>query len=194
MSATNRGAERQKDDFYATPSWCVRALLRTVDLPGGAWFEPAVGDGAIVRAVNEFRRDVKWAIADIADRLPNPENVPFGYEPGFCIFGSPYTADGFGWDHSEDVVITNPPYSQALEFVQGALKDGRVVVMLLRLNWLASKARNRFLLDNPPSVYVLPRRPSFTYNGKTDATDYAWFVWGLDATPTVRVIDSEVCK
>ena len=81
MSATNRGAERQKDDFYATPSWCVRALLRTVDLPGGAWFEPAVGTGAIVRAVNQLRQDVSWTIADIADRLPNPENVTFGYEP-----------------------------------------------------------------------------------------------------------------
>lgn len=42
MSATNRGAVRNKDDFYATPAWCVRALLATVQLPGGNWLEPAV--------------------------------------------------------------------------------------------------------------------------------------------------------
>jgi len=170
----------------------VRALLRTVHLPGGNWLEPAVGDGAIVRAVNEVRGDVKWTIADIADRLPNPKNVPFGYQPGFCIFGSPYTADGFGWKRREDVVITNPPFNQALDFVKGAMKDGKIVVMLLRLNWLASQKRNRFLREHTPSVYVLPRRPSFT-GGGTDATDYAWFVWGMDTTPKVVVIDKEVC-
>ena len=29
---------------------------------------------------------------------------------------------------------------------------------------------------------------------KTDATDYAWFVWGMDTTPKVVVINKEVCK
>ncbi len=190
MSATNRGAIRHADDAYYTPAWCVRALLATVQLPGGNWLEPAVGDGAIVRAVNEVRQDIFWTVNDI-DLLRVGDLSAFGWGH------SPYTAAGFEFaaeDEMQDVVITNPPFNQALEFVQGAMKDGRVVVMLLRLNWLASQKRNRFLLDNPPSVYVLPRRPSFTNDGKTDATDYAWFIWGMDATPTVRVIDSEVCR
>jgi len=190
MSATNRGAERHKDDAYYTPAWCVRALLATVQLPGGAWFEPAVGDGAIVRAVNEVRRDVFWTVNDI-DLSHAGDLSAFGWGH------APYTAAGFEFaaeDEMQDVVITNPPFNQALEFVQGAMKDGKIVVMLLRLNWLALQKRNRFLLDNPPSVYVLPRRPSFTADGKTDATDYAWFVWGLDEPPMCRVIDSEVCK
>jgi hypothetical protein len=46
MSATNRGAVRRADDYYATPAWCVRALLASVQLPGGRWLEPAAGDGA----------------------------------------------------------------------------------------------------------------------------------------------------
>jgi hypothetical protein len=195
MSSTNRNSNtRRADDAYYTPAWCVRALLRTVKLPGGWWFEPAVGTGAIVRAVNDMRQDVQWTIADIVDRLPNPENVPFGYEPGACVFGTTYTANGFGWDRGEDVVITNPPYSRALDFVKGAMKDGKIVVMLLRLNWLASKARNRFLLDNPPSVYVLPKRPCFTGDGKTDSCEYAWFVWGLHDRPECRVISMEDCE
>ena len=195
MSATNRGAIRHKDDFYETPAWCVRALLATVNLPGGAWFEPAVGDGAIVRAVNSERSDVMWTTNDRISR---------GFDAGVAGWQSTceYTADGMfcpikigaARNSTFRVVITNPPFNQALEFVQGAMKDGEIVVMLLRLNWLASAKRNRFLLDNPPSVYVLPRRPSFTADGKTDATDYAWFVWGMDDVPTCRVIDSEVCK
>jgi hypothetical protein len=90
------------------------------------------------------------------------------------------------------VVVTNPPFSQSLEFVEACLRRAPIVVMLLRLNWLASQKRNPFLREHTPSVYILPRRPSFTGTG-TDATDYAWFVWGMGA-PTVNVIDLEVCR
>jgi hypothetical protein len=76
------------------------------------------------------------------------------------------------------VVITNPPYNQALEFVETSMRWGRIVVMLLRLNWIASAKRHAFVRDHPPDVYVLPNRPSFTGKG-TDATEYAWFVWGM---------------
>lgn len=40
---------------------------------------------------------------------------------------------------------------------------------------------------NPPSLFVTPKRPSFT-NGGTDSADYAWFVWGLGAS-AVRILD-----
>jgi hypothetical protein len=76
-----------------------------------------------------------------------------------------------------DVVITNPPYNQALEFVRASLRWGKVVVMLLRLNWIASQKRHAFVREHPPDVYVLPNRPSFTGKG-TDSIEYAWFVWG----------------
>ena len=46
---------RRDRDYYPTPSWCVRALLETVDLPTGTWLEPTAGDGAIIRAVDEYR-------------------------------------------------------------------------------------------------------------------------------------------
>lgn len=185
MSSTSRGSDRQEDDFYATPEWCVYALLHTINLPGGEWLEPAVGDGAIVGAVNKQRTDVKWAVNDIMFR-------GFDEKYGIKQLNYVYDADGIDFDKSADVVITNPPFNQALDFVKGAMKDGKIVVMLLRLNWLASKARNRFLIDNPPSVYVLPKRPAFI-NGRTDSCEYAWFVWGLDAIPKCQVIDIEVC-
>lgn len=37
--------------------------------------------------------------------------------------------------------------------------------------------RADFHRRHPSDVFVLPRRPSFT-GGGTDATEYAWFVWG----------------
>jgi len=51
--------------------------------------------------------------------------------------------------------------------------------MLLRLNFLASRKRHGWWnLHRPSALFVLSQRPSFTEDGQTDATDYAWFYWG----------------
>jgi hypothetical protein len=145
----------------------VHRLLDVVDLPGGLWLEPAVGDGAIVRAVvQRFKeRELDWATVDIR------EDSVAGRKCDFLTLENP-------WKHPHfDVVITNPPYNQALEFVKQSMLFGTTVVMLLRLNWVASQKRHAFVREHPPDVYVLPNRPSFTGKG-TDSIEYAWFVWG----------------
>lgn len=189
MSSTNRGSTRRENDAYYTPAWCVRALLKNVNLPGGEWLEPAYGGGAIVKTVKSLRGDVRWTVCDCDEKAL----LPFAAKSPNWILGR-YTSEGLVYPKSFKVVITNPPFDQTLDFVKGAMKDGKIVVMLLRLNWLASKARNRFLLDNPPSVYVLPKRPCFTGDGKTDSCEYAWFVWGLHDRPECRVISMEDCE
>jgi hypothetical protein len=92
-----------------------------------------------------------------------------------------------------DCVITNPPYLLAFEIaVRMVLPwEHRIPVMfLLRLNWASSQKRNKWLLQNQPSVYVLGNRPSFTGGKGADATDYAWFVWGMHASPRFCVLPS----
>lgn len=51
MSSTNRGGYRMADDFYATPTWAVDAVLRRLLMPGLRILEPSAGRGAIVRAL-----------------------------------------------------------------------------------------------------------------------------------------------
>jgi len=53
------------------------------------------------------------------------------------------------------------------------------IFFLLRLAMLESQRRARGLWQEhrPKKVYVLGRRPSFTGNGKTDATAYALYLW-----------------
>lgn len=173
MSSTNRGGQRIANDYYATPAWCVHRLLEACPLPGGRWLEPAAGEGAIVEAVNEVRGDVKW--------WANEPHQPFVRESHDCYRVT--ARDFLGMpsdlcDIKRDVIITNPPYALAQDFVEHALSwEPRYVVMLLRLNYLGGSQRGAWLREHTPDVYVLPNRPSFRADGKTDSCDYAWFVW-----------------
>ena len=59
-----------------------------------------------------------------------------------------YTADGFEGD-----IITNPPYSVGLEFVQKALESvrpGGKVAMFLKVQFLEGQKRGAFFKDTPP--------------------------------------------
>lgn len=174
MSRALPRRERATYDYYPTPSWCVARLLEAVELPGGLWLEPAVGDGSIVRAVQAVREDVRWTTVDVRPDVEADLHADFAWchcpeldamEPGRGSF---------------DVVLTNPPYGQAAEFVIEARRRAPVVAMLLRLGWLASEERRAYLADATPDVYVLPNRPSFDGCG-TDAADYAWMIWSSRA-------------
>lgn len=88
-----------------------------------------------------------------------------------------------------NVAITNPPYSLALEFVQAMLPLADHVVVLTRLNFLAGGVRREFFAKDMPDVYVLPNRPSFTEDGRTDATEYAWLVWTPERGRTTGKIE-----
>lgn len=91
--------------------------------------------------------------------------------------------------------ISNPPYSHAQEFVSKMLADaGRdtITAVLLRLNFLGARKRHTWWKhDIPrPLIRVLSARPSFTGDGKTDATEYAWFIWApVSTTDQLRDLD-----
>lgn len=179
MSATNRSDVRHADDFYETPSWCVRRLLEAVDLPVGYWLEPSVGHGAIVRAVNShfdasgFKVD--WTAADI--RPVVRDEVSDVIDSTQLYAGLDFTKTSMLDTGEYDVIITNPPYCHAMEFIARSLTIADYVVMLLRLNFLGSATRAGFFRKTMPDVYVLPNRPSFSADGRTDATEYCWAIW-----------------
>jgi hypothetical protein len=162
---------RIENDVYPTPAWCVHRLLEEVRLPGGHWVEPAAGDGAIFRAVAEVRNDVFWSALEI-----RPECERVLAKTASVVIGNAIMRR---WDFRPEpiaVVLTNPPYDYAEDFVARALATAPRVAMLLRLDFLGSVRRSRFLRATPPDVHPLPNRPSFVH-GKTDRYDYAWFVW-----------------
>lgn len=186
MSSTNRGMERTGFDAYPTPAWAVRRLMEAVRFKGGRWLEPCAGDGAIISTVD--RADVRWTAVEIQRqfepllrKIPGIESIEIG---DFMDYRPPAALDS---KRPFDAVITNPPYLDAMEFVEHCLELSTHVTMLLRLNFLASNKRNTFMREHCPDVYVLPDRPSFTGNG-TDSIEYAWFVWDSGARRTAGSI------
>ncbi len=142
---------RNKNDLYPTPEWCFRNL----ELPWELWktaHEPCAGDHRIVKFLQEKGLQVSHTEID--------EGTDF-----------------LKWDGKVDLILTNPPFSLAQEFITHSLARATTVIMLLRLNFLGSQKRYPWWIKNEPnSVIVLSKRPSFTGTG-TDATEYAWFIW-----------------
>lgn len=191
MSSTNRGSERRPDDFYVTPAWCVDRLFEAYtpqfESDRQSFLEPCVGDGAIVRAVSRRFPHARWTMVDINPRVEGAE------KDRIMIGDFLQTAEKRG---VHDLICTNPPYTLAQEFIEKSVRLAPIVCMLLRLNFLASAKRFEFFKRvGVPAVYVLPTRPSFTEDGKSDSTEYAWMVWesplpGRNAVsiPTVNIL------
>lgn len=157
MSAANRGRERLEDDTYLTPMWCVERALEKINLPGGHWLEPCAGEGHVIATVNSLRDDVTWSACEIRkESLKKLKN--FGFDKSSIN-------DFLKLDESRlkrfDVVLTNPPYSLAQEFLEKCLRIANNVVFLLRVNYLGSETRADWLRSHVPDVYQLPNRPSF---------------------------------
>lgn len=210
MSSTSRGSARNENDFYVTPippiTHFLTELAKDVDISdclsivdpcaGGDADNPmsyptAIGykagtlfpDRVMVHTM-DIREDSRATIKD--DYLARELN------------GSP-----------PDMVISNPPFSLAVEFVQKALDEvrmGGLVIFLQRLNFFGSGKRLTFWQNRMPSyTYIHSTRMGFktersedlriameTAAGKvprkkdpsgTDSIEYAHFVWVRGVNP-----------
>lgn len=185
MSATNRGTKRKTHDFYATPVDVVKNFLSNYQLPEGNILEPSAGNGNIIKAIRdvgclnnvtaiELREEEESNLKKIADEVIIEDFLNF--EP----------------NKDYNVIIENPPYTYAIEFINKCFEianENTVIIMLLRTAFLESKSRYEFWQKNPLSgLYTLSKRPSFTGKG-TDATSYSWFVWdNRSSSQTIKVI------
>lgn len=88
--------------------------------------------------------------------------------------------------YKPDIIITNPPFSLAIEIIKKALtevKEGGLVIMLLRLNFFGSQSRYKFWQENMPErCYVHSQRMKFTDKG-TDSIEYMHCVWRKGFNP-----------
>lgn len=181
MSAKNRGAITDPLDRYYTPRTAIDAILERIQ-----WkyirtvLEPACGDKAISNRIRAYNRDQNLVPAvEVFDNDIDPQTVASHLD-----FVLPQTARKLAEEHNAaqpfSLIITNPPYTHAQAFIENAIENAKLIVMLLRLNFLGGQKRYDFWQTySPTHLYPLSVRPSFTGQG-TDATDYGWFVWAND--------------
>lgn len=163
--------DRERDDFYPTPPEGTRALLGVerfdpVTTDGAVW-EPACGDGAMVRELAAAGYRVH--ATDLIDRGCGQGGVDF-------LLNYVTQADHF---------VTNPPFKLAEAFAAHA--RARVpgkVALLARLAWLEGKERRRlFARTGLSRVWVFSSRLHMQKARQAQKTDaggmiaFAWFVW-----------------
>jgi hypothetical protein len=169
MSATNRGAKRETNDAYPTPAYCIKEFLNAFFKlekfsPDARILDPCCGQRPYSIELQSRGFKYLWNV-DIDDTV-NPDDV--------CDYlNTPVT-------FRPHIIISNPPYSVASQFIEKSLHDVNLygyVAFLLRLNFFGSQKRKPFFDKYPPKYcFVHSKRPSFK-GGGTDATEYAHFVW-----------------
>lgn len=175
--------ERKPADLYPTPVEATEALipmLKAMKRPDGSpvkriW-EPSCGDGRISRVLEYHGFDV--TSTDIREY------------PGWGIGGFDFVNDdpleAFGWDAAADVdvIVGNPPFSLAEEFIRKAREYCPNVVMLLKQTFWNTKGRSEGLWkDETPSVELkLTWRLAFLKKerGNSPLMDCMWVMWMPD--------------
>lgn len=196
MSSTNRNKtkKRNKYDYYVTPDWVIEELLSEIS--------------------EEKERDLIFGISPESSNLLSQLEILDPCAGGSLHHGMSYadfleskgakTIDTIdirddsrasikgnflemNLNKKYDLVITNPPYLSAQQFVEKSLevtKPGGLVIMLLRLNFLGSRKRLSFWKKNMPLyTFAHSRRVCFTGDNKTDSTEYAHFIWQKGNNP-----------
>lgn len=165
---------RPDHDFYPTPPEATEALLRVERFSGLIW-EPACGDGAICKVLEDYGYTV--AATDLIDR-------GWGEAPH----------DFLTSNRTSENIITNPPFKLAEPFLRHALNQttGKVA-LLCKLQWLEGGKRKAMFEKSPLArVYVFSKRLTMTRNGETMANGgmiaFAWYVFehGYKGDPTLH--------
>lgn len=183
MSQKSSGFNRQPGDQYMTPEWVVDTLLHIVPMYGKVW-EPACGEGAIVRRiVNRCEPLVHVIGTDIDPEL--------SLMSGSWDFLDPNVqASYFNPKTGPFSIVTNPPYGKqgklAEQFVRIAVEITQInrgrVAMLLPLAWDAAKGRHDLFEDFPGHVtkITLTERIRWTnlpQSKSGPSENHAWFIW-----------------
>lgn len=174
---------RRERDAYYTPRDAATEMLRefgplVTETTYGIAVDPACGRGALLDAV----------AAELPDTFTAQERVGYEIDPQAAAYTRKHPHQVIEGDYlnltsgpNVAFFIANPPFSLAQEFVSKMLDERgpyTMVACLLRLGFLASQKRYGFWQWNrPDALRILSKRPSFTGDGKTDNSEYAWYLY-----------------
>ena len=161
-------------DFFPTPEWCSRSLYKVVPFLPVPTLDAGCGTGNLMAGICQ----ALGTYLPIGGIERDPNLAKIAYDRGFDV----EVGDALSISWEDEVVISNPPFSNMWNFLQKGVLEAECFILLASLSLLASKTRQEFLKQNrPDTIVVMSQRPKFTVNkdGKlaTDFADYAWFIW-----------------
>lgn len=165
---------RHPQDFYPTNIEHVEAALSLIPIVPEWVLDPGMGDGIFGKVARNCWHNANLVGVELRLDAPFYNAYDWNIRADFLRMS--------GITPMFDAVIGNPPYQCAEAFIRQSmvlLRDGGYMVFLLRLAFLESMSRYTLFTREltPQKVVVCSDRPSFTGDGKTDATAYAFFVW-----------------
>jgi hypothetical protein len=169
------GYARQRDDFYRTPCWAVSAMALALRGPVVTAWDPADGGTGHLIAV-----------------LQQLGIHAVGTEQDFFTFTAPPLM-------TIDAIIVNPPYREAVSFIEHALRLGvRQVAALLRVDFDSAVTRQHLFRHErrfAGKVVLLNRLKWFEgEHGPSD--NHAIYLWDLanEDAPTLSYIARQECE
>jgi len=161
IAGNSTDRDRHPVDFYPTPESATLALLHCVQLSHDVW-EPACGKLDISRVLEANGHTVKST------------DIVFGTDFFDCHY-----------EVSCDIV-TNPPFSMGLKFVEHALKltSGRVC-MLLPIGFMTSASRNHLMTSGrlEKAIVLAKRLKIETHYGKVSSQfNHVWYIFNKSHT------------
>lgn len=175
MAGGNPAAGRKKDDFYATIDTDVtEALLSRYSFGARSVHECACGTGEMAEIIKLYGYPV--VATDLINR---------GYGTG--------DVDFLQLAHQlAPVVITNPPFLLAAEFVRHGMVDLQLDAMCLFLKstWTHGLKRSKQFQELTPCLKLdLTWRPDFSGAG-SPTMECSWFIWkrGFKGDTTLRLL------
>ncbi len=177
LDATTEPNRDSRKDIILTSPWSVQQLLKVEQFSGVGW-EPASGTGNISKC---FTPPLMSSDVSTEDWVYGEKGVDF-----------------LKTNREVDFIVTNPPFSSALEFAIHSLECATKVAFLLRVQFLDSLKRRRFFDTSPPMrVHIFSKKSGLCYyhSSHPNYSDkpvgglqtLAWFVWekGFSGKPTL---------
>ena len=199
--------KREQDDFYATDPKALEMLLQKCSGPTRYIFslckmdgykrcfiwEPAAGNGNLSYCLK--RNEYNVIASDLKYR---------GYTDGSIVDGldflQTYPCKKFKGLLSDNpyIILTNPPYSLATEFIEHALEilpERGLYIALMNITYLAGQKRYQRVYSKGSlrEIYVFSKRIECWKNGEQpkdkcgSIANYAWYVFqkGYNGQPTL---------
>lgn len=176
QSRKNIRARAKRYEVFRTPAYCYELLFdRHPEWFAGRGFDPAAGDGRMIREivrrgnlgphfVNDIREEERPALIDCGEATIG--DYLSMVDPPAC-----------------DFLITNPPFTKAVEFAQKARTHVSGPICILQsTRWQGTQKRSEWLRTAGLALVLnLARRPQWEVDSgdvvRNNVMDFAWYIF-----------------